>query len=337
MVDSGPNASPGMMKIFPIVKGPVTIGNDSWIGANSIIMPNVTLGEFCVVASNSFVNKSFPPFSIIGGTPARLIRNFTATEIEKMKSTEQNDNHQDFSEYEINYLDLPFEGLLRKYRIKKLLEILGKYPHKRFLEIGSGPYPLFQVVDGYEKMFVVEPGKQFYNIVLSKAKCLTNVHILNETIENAIESLKNETFDFIVIGGFLHEISNAPEVLDAIRKVCSKDTVIYSFVPNARSMHRLLALKMDLIESLYEKSGHDKLFVRQYVYDSESFNELFSRHKYKTIESGSYFLKPFTHFQMDTLIEQEILSKSTLDGLDKMVEFFPGMGAELWNIVKIDD
>jgi acetyltransferase-like isoleucine patch superfamily enzyme len=80
MVDSGPNASPAMQRVFPIEKGPVTIGNHCWIGASVIIMPNVNLGEFCIVAANSYVNASFPAFSIIGGIPARLIRSFTEEE-----------------------------------------------------------------------------------------------------------------------------------------------------------------------------------------------------------------------------------------------------------------
>jgi acetyltransferase-like isoleucine patch superfamily enzyme len=84
MADSGPNASPGMQKVFPLEKGPVTIGNDCWIGASAVIMPNVTLGEFCIVAANSYVNKSFPQFSIVGGNPARLIRSFTSEEIKSM-------------------------------------------------------------------------------------------------------------------------------------------------------------------------------------------------------------------------------------------------------------
>lgn len=84
MVDSGPNASEPMQKLFPIEKGEVTIGNHCWIGANAVIMPNVKLGEFCVVAANSYVNKSFPAFSIIGGSPARLIRTLTQEEQAKI-------------------------------------------------------------------------------------------------------------------------------------------------------------------------------------------------------------------------------------------------------------
>jgi len=74
MADSGPNASPLMQKYYPLITGNVKIGDHSWIGANAIIMPGVELGEFCVVAANSFVNKSFPSYSVIGGNPARLIK-----------------------------------------------------------------------------------------------------------------------------------------------------------------------------------------------------------------------------------------------------------------------
>jgi len=80
MVDSGPNASAAMQRIFPIDRKPVTIGNHVWIGTGAIIMPGVTLGDYCVVAANSFVNRSFDPFTIIGGSPARILRTFTEEE-----------------------------------------------------------------------------------------------------------------------------------------------------------------------------------------------------------------------------------------------------------------
>ena len=86
MVDSGPNASPAMQRVFSIEKGPVYIGNNTWVGASAIIMPNVSLGEFSIVAANSYVNRSFPAFSIIGGIPAKLIRSFTEEEIREILS-----------------------------------------------------------------------------------------------------------------------------------------------------------------------------------------------------------------------------------------------------------
>jgi acetyltransferase-like isoleucine patch superfamily enzyme len=89
MVDSGPNASPAMQALFPLEKGPVYIGDHSWIGASAIIMPGVTLGRYCIVAANSYVNNSFADYSIIGGTPAKLIRVLNEEEIGKLTAVEE--------------------------------------------------------------------------------------------------------------------------------------------------------------------------------------------------------------------------------------------------------
>ena len=55
-------------------KGDTVIGNDVWIGHDAVVMPGVRLGDGCIVAAYSVVTKSFPPYSVIGGNPARLIR-----------------------------------------------------------------------------------------------------------------------------------------------------------------------------------------------------------------------------------------------------------------------
>lgn len=84
MTDSGPNASSRLQRIFPIEKGSVNIGDDCWIGAGVIIMPNVKLGDFCIVAANSFVNGSFDGYTVVGGTPAKFIRKLTQGEIDEL-------------------------------------------------------------------------------------------------------------------------------------------------------------------------------------------------------------------------------------------------------------
>ncbi len=52
----------------------VIIENDVWIGAGSIILPGVFIGEGAVVAAGSIVTKDVEPFSIVGGNPAKLIK-----------------------------------------------------------------------------------------------------------------------------------------------------------------------------------------------------------------------------------------------------------------------
>lgn len=53
---------------------PVKISKDVWIGANCIILPGVTIEEGAVVAAGSIVTKSVPPWTIVAGVPAKILR-----------------------------------------------------------------------------------------------------------------------------------------------------------------------------------------------------------------------------------------------------------------------
>lgn len=72
--DSGPNTSPELQKIYPIVSGRVVIGNDVWVGAQAIIMPGVQIGERVVIGAHSMVHENVPSGSVVAGTPARIVK-----------------------------------------------------------------------------------------------------------------------------------------------------------------------------------------------------------------------------------------------------------------------
>lgn len=50
------------------------IGNDVWIGNGAVIMDGITIGDGSIVASRAVVTKSIPPFAVVGGVPAKIIR-----------------------------------------------------------------------------------------------------------------------------------------------------------------------------------------------------------------------------------------------------------------------
>jgi|SRR6185312_10816458 len=83
------------------------IGNDVWIGVDSIVRRGVSIGNGAVIGANSFVNSDIPDFAIAAGNPAKIIKlRFNSTQIEKI-------NLSKWWDYE-----LP--------QAKKILQSLGK-------------------------------------------------------------------------------------------------------------------------------------------------------------------------------------------------------------------
>jgi acetyltransferase-like isoleucine patch superfamily enzyme len=68
--------------------GDITIGRDCFLGFRAAILPGVKLGDHCVVAMGAVVTKSFPPYSMVAGVPAVLIKKYSLTEKKWIRSTD---------------------------------------------------------------------------------------------------------------------------------------------------------------------------------------------------------------------------------------------------------
>ena len=70
-------------------KGDIIIGNDVWIGYEAVIMAGVTIGDGAIIGTRAVVTKDVPPYTIVGGVPAKTIRkrfnNETLDELLKIK------------------------------------------------------------------------------------------------------------------------------------------------------------------------------------------------------------------------------------------------------------
>lgn len=100
---------------------PISVGNDVWIGSNTLIMGGVTIGDGAVIGARSLVTKDIPPYAIAVGMPARVIKyRFEPEVVERLLEIQW----WNFSEDEI-------QAHIRFFREQEInLEVLDRYFHK---------------------------------------------------------------------------------------------------------------------------------------------------------------------------------------------------------------
>ncbi len=108
-------------KIESLSKGPIVVEDDVWIGTDSLILSNVRIGKGAVIGAGSVVSKDVPPYAIVVGNPARVVRyRFSEDLINKLVSINLIDLLDDsFVRANIDLLYRPLDN-------KTLHEILKK-------------------------------------------------------------------------------------------------------------------------------------------------------------------------------------------------------------------
>lgn len=98
--------STDLKRICNISHGDVIIGNDVWIGFRVIILSGTHIGDGAVIGAGSVVTKDIPPYAIVAGNPARIVRyRFTSEQIEKLLNIK-------WWEWDIEKVKINYEYLL---------------------------------------------------------------------------------------------------------------------------------------------------------------------------------------------------------------------------------
>jgi len=232
-------------------------------------------------------------------------------------------------DYRQQYESRTFETILVEYRRAQVLQSMRAHPHARVLEIGCGVDPLFAHCDDFERFTVVESVAEF--AAAARTRGDGRVAVIDGCFEQVADQVEaGRPYDFIVCSSLLHEVPDPEALTASIRGVCEPRTVVHFNVPNVRSFHRLLAVEMGVIPSVFERSGMERTFGRNAQFDLERLRGLLRRHGFRELEAGTYFVKPFTHRQMDALLASGEFDPAVLDGLSRMVKHLPEMGCELY-------
>lgn len=65
-----------LSKLYPAMTAPVNIGDNVWIGARAVLLPGVSIGECSVVAAGAVVTRDVPPYALVAGVPAKVVKRF---------------------------------------------------------------------------------------------------------------------------------------------------------------------------------------------------------------------------------------------------------------------
>jgi 2-polyprenyl-3-methyl-5-hydroxy-6-metoxy-1,4-benzoquinol methylase len=235
---------------------------------------------------------------------------------------------RDLDAYQRDYGELPFEA--SQVRKRKIIESLARHRPRSILEVGCGVEPIFDHYRSYERCTVVEPGDEFVRNARERAQGREGITIIHGSLEDHAAVLSANDYDFIVLSSLLHEVPDCKQLLDATASLCGRDTIVHVNVPNARSIHRLLALEMGLIHSIYERSHTQERMQQSRTFDSNSLAELVSQSEFEIVEQGTFFIKPLTHAQMASLQASGMLTERMLEGLYGLSRHFPENGSEIF-------
>lgn len=242
---------------------------------------------------------------------------------------------RDIDDYAKKYVDEPCEQYQVFYRRKHVLEIMNNYSHQIILEAGCGLEPLFPYIDHYEKTVIVEPAKAFVDKLqqdINRYHVQDKVSYVHGFLESEVDTLMQMDikFDYMIISSLLHELDEPNIFLAAVKKLCSKNTVVHINVPNAKSVHRLIAKEMGIIPDLYELSDLQIKMQRRRVYDMETLAKTVESAGFEIIESGSYLPKFLASAQMEDMLSKGIVDEKIFYGLDQIGRCMPEYGSEIY-------
>jgi 2-polyprenyl-3-methyl-5-hydroxy-6-metoxy-1,4-benzoquinol methylase len=240
---------------------------------------------------------------------------------------------RDMQDYVVQYKALAFERIQLEYRRKLVLNEIKRYSPKCLLEIGCGLSPLFTNLSPDIVTTVIEPALEFFQNANQLAKKYPKTQVINSYLEEL--KIDKPSYDMIVLSCLLHEVPNPRVMLSSVAELCSNETVVHINVPNAISLHRLLAVAMGIIPEPKALSETQIVMQQQSkTYDISSLTFELSNAGFQVIDQGSIFIKPFTHRQMQDLVDNKFLTKEMLAGFDGLTKWLPEFGSEIWVTAK---
>ncbi len=229
--------------------------------------------------------------------------------------------------------DYGFERTMVRFRRDFLLNKIAELDPLVVVEIGCGSELLYDFWKqrGHEVdcWIITEPATAFAD--LAKNSGLPNLHVFPDFFENAVDQIIKtlpRQPDFVICSSVLHEVHSPHDLLKTIHQIMGHNSLLHVNVPNSESLHRRLAVAMGLIQSTKALSSRNSQLHQPRVYDMETLKTDTLASGFSIVSEGGYFLKPFTHAQMEGI--SPILGDAVLEGLFSIGQQFPALASEIF-------
>lgn len=192
------------------------------------------------------------------------------------------------------------------------------------LELGPAEGLMTEHLLGLDQNLHVIEGSERFATELKKR--FPSIHVIHSLFE---EAEINQTFDNIVLGHVLEHVHDPVFLLNKIRNWLAPNGKVLCAVPNAKSLHRQVAVEMGLIHSVFQMSEKDVHHGHMRIYTPETLQGDFLKAGYQILSRGGYWLKPLSDAQLETVCTPEMLQ-----GFMKLGEFYPDSAAEIYVIAQ---
>ncbi len=179
------------------------------------------------------------------------------------------------------------------------------------------------------KVDIVDGSKKFLNEV--RKRNINNVTLHCKLFE---EFSPEPIYDNVFASHILEHLIDVPIVLEMVKKALKPDGLFFVAVPNARALSRQLARHMGLIDSLFDLTPNDIRGGHRRVYDRVTLTRELENSGFQIVSQGGILFKPFADFQMDKLLDLELIGPSQIEGLVKLGNEYPDMCANIFMICR---
>ena len=252
-------------------------------------------------------------------------------EHEELTAQERIDRYTDIYCDPANY---GFEQTLVYFRQQSLVDYLMKHKAEIVIEVGCGVDLLCEAARSAGLTFVswtiVEPSRKFTSEALKRTAGLTHVKVVEAFFDGEPPFLKSMdgVVDVVIISSLLHEVEDPEVFLNRAHRLLKSDGRIFVVVPSATSLHRRLAVAMELSPELSSLSARNIALLQRRVFDRQSLADLCTRCSFEVVDSGGLFIKPFTNEQMTACSPH--LSSDIMKGLWKVGRDLPDLASEIY-------